>query len=612
MQRDLFLPTQESDLARRGWDGVDIALISADAYVDHPSFAVALIGRLLESQGYRVGIIAQPDWRSTTDFLRFGKPRLCAMISGGNIDSMVLHYTANNKIRHDDAYSPGGKAGMRPDRPTIVYTSLAKQAYGKTTPVIIGGLEASLRRMAHYDYWSDLVRKSILLDSKADLLIYGMGELQVVEIARRLAAGEPVSSMHDIRGTVWASSTIPQGPVITLPSYEEVSQRDPHSNTPTEEGKRKYAEAFQMKMLHENPMKPEVIIQACMQRFVVQNPPALPLSTEQFDALYSLPYTFDAHPDYDKAGGIPALSEVQFSLTSNRGCYGACSFCAISSHQGRMIQTRSIPSLVEEAKHMASHPGFKGYIHDVGGPTANFQGRACDKQAIAGPCPAKECLWPNPCPNLKDSHAHYLDVLDAIEAVPGVKKVFIRSGIRYDYLMSVASPEVRARFLSHIVGHNISGQLKIAPEHILPEVLDAMGKPQVEQYEAFCDAYADENHRQGRKQYLIPYFIAAHPGSTLKDAVLLALYLHQHHFVPDQVQEFYPTPGTVSTTMYYTGLDPRPGKHFAPIYVPKGRERTLQRALLQYDRPENRMLVREALRQCGMQDAERILFSHGR
>jgi uncharacterized radical SAM protein YgiQ len=612
MRRQLFLPTQANDLTERGWDGIDIALISADAYVDHPSFAVALIGRLLEHEGFKVGIIAQPDWRNDKDFLRFGKPKICAMISGGNIDSMVLHYTANNKIRHEDVYSPGGKAGCRPDRPTIVYTSRAKQAYGKDVPVIIGGLEASLRRLAHYDFWSDLVRKSILLDSKADLLIYGMGELQTVEIAKRLASGESVSTLRDIRGTVFATNELHPSllPVVTLPSFEEVSERDIHSNQPTENGKRKYAEAFQTKLLHENPMQPEIIVQKCMNRFVVQNPPALPLSTEQFDALYGLPYTFSADPDYDKDGGVPALSEVQFSLTSNRGCYGACSFCAISSHQGRIIQTRSIPSLVAEASRMTSHPDFKGYIHDVGGPTANFQGRACDKQRTDGPCSHRECLWPNPCPNLKDSHLHYLDVLQAIEKVPHVKKVFIRSGIRYDYLLSVAPMDIQGQFLKHIVAHNISGQLKIAPEHILPEVLDAMGKPRVQLYEAFCDAYAKENERQGKKQYLIPYFIAAHPGSTLKDAVELALYMHRHHFVPDQVQEFYPTPGTVSTTMYYTGLDPRPGKQFARIYVPKGRERTLQRALLQYNKPENRFLVREALRDCGMQGAERVLFSH--
>ncbi|MFA7118431.1 MAG: YgiQ family radical SAM protein [Sphaerochaetaceae bacterium] len=614
MNRTMFLPTTMEDVRNRGWNQIDIALISADAYVDHPSFAVALIGRLLENKGFKVGVISQPDWRTTTDFLKMGQPRLCAMISGGNIDSMVLHYTANNKPRKEDEYSPGGKSGYRPDRPTIVYASRARQAYGKGIPLIIGGLEASLRRMAHYDFWSDLVRKSILLDSKADLLIYGMGENPVVEIAQRLDRGESIIQMRDIRGTVFATNetgltTLTQYPQIMLPTYEQVSERDIESNTPTKGGKRWYAQAFQQKLLHENPINPEYLIQKCMERYVVQEPPSLPLTTKEFDELYSYPYTLDAHPDYDKQGGVPALQEVQFSLTSNRGCYGACSFCAITSHQGRMIQTRSIESLVAEATRMARHPLFKGYIHDVGGPTANFQGRACDKQEKCGPCVNRECLWPEPCPNLKDSHQHYLDILEAIEAIPRIKKVYIRSGLRFDYLMTVCKEPIRSKFLSHLVGNNISGQLKIAPEHISPEVLDAMGKPKVELYEKFCEEYQQENQRQDKKQYLVPYFIAAHPGSTLTDAINLALYMQRKKFIPEQVQEFYPTPGTVSTTMYYTGLDPRPGKDFAPIYVPKGRERSLQRALLQYDRPENKPLVREALQKAGMEDAGRVLFN---
>ena len=616
VNRSDFLPTTKEDMLKRGWDAIDIAFISADAYVDHPSFAAALLGRVLESEGFRVGIIAQPDWKNDKDFLTFGKPRLCAMISGGNIDSMVMKYTASGKPRHEDEYSPGGKTGYRPERPTIVYTSRARQAYGKDVPIIIGGLEASLRRLAHYDFWSDLVRKSILLDAKADLLLYGMGEKSVVEVAKRLKAGEPIQSIRDIRGSVFAVKkdeleTMSGFPIFTLPSYEEVSERDIKSNIPTELGKQKYAEAFQLKLLHENPMVPERLAQSCMDRFVVQNPPSLPLTTEEFDAIHDLPYTFLSHPDYDAEGGVPALTEVQFSLTSNRGCYGACSFCAISSHQGRIIQTRSADSLVKEATRMTKVPGFKGYIHDVGGPTANFQAQACDKQSAKGPCANRECLWPKPCPNLKDSHERYLAILEQIEKVPGVKKVFIRSGIRFDYLMDVAPEKTRERFLSHIVAHNISGQLKIAPEHIVPEVLAAMGKPEVGLYEDFCDAYKDENARQGKKQFLVPYFIAAHPGSTLQDAVKLALYMHQRHFVPEQVQEFYPTPGTVSTTMYYTGIDPRPGMHFAKVFVPKGRERTLQRALLQYNKPQNRNLVKEALLKSGMRDAGRILFSYG-
>ena len=614
MDRSRFLPVSPGDLKARHWDAIDIALISADAYVDHPSFACAMIGRVLEDAGFRVGVIAQPDWRSDKDFLKLGRPRLCAMISGGNIDSMVLHYTANNKPRSEDEYSPGGKAGSRPDRPTIVYASLARHAYGKDTPIIIGGLEASLRRLAHYDFWSDLVRRSILLDAKADLISYGMGERTVVEIARRLSQGERIEDLHDIRGIVYSvkkgeAQTAARYPLVMLPSYEEVSERDKKSNTPTEAGKRRYAEAFQQQLLHNNVMKPECVAQDSGDRTVIVNPSALPLTTAEFDHLFELPFTFLSHPDYDKAGGIPALKEVRFSLTSNRGCYGSCSFCAITSHQGRIIQTRSKESLVKEAEMMTRMPGFKGYIHDVGGPTANFQGKACKKQEKLGPCATRECLWPKPCPNLQDYHARYLDILDAIESVPGVKKVFIRSGIRFDQLMAVCPPDTRRRFLSHIVSDNISGQLKIAPEHIVPEVLSAMGKPEVDLYESFCSAYEDENRRQGRKQYLIPYFIAAHPGCTLKDAITLALYMHEHHFVPDQVQEFYPTPGTVSTTMYYTGLDPRPGMDLRPVYVPRGRERTLQRALLQYDKPQNRNLVREALEKCGMMGRGRVLLA---
>jgi uncharacterized radical SAM protein YgiQ len=612
--RNSFLPISLEDMHERGWNQLDVAFVSADAYVDHPSFGTALLARLLEHEGYRVGIIAQPDWNTTDDFLKMGKPRLCAMISGGNIDSMVSHYTANNKIRSEDEYSPGGKAGFRPDRATLAYASRARQAYGKDVPLVIGGLEASLRRLSHYDFWSDKVRKPIILDAKADLLVYGMGELQTLEIVRRLDAGEPASQLTDIRGTVFATSakTWEEGtgryPTVHLPSFEEVSERDKKSNTPTEAGKLAYAKAFRLQMTHENPVGGERLVQRCMDRLVVQNPPARPLSTAEFDALYSFPYTFDAHPVYDGCGGIPALEEVQFSITSNRGCYGSCSFCAITSHQGRMIQVRSKESLVAEAKRMARHPAFKGYIHDLGGPTANFQGRACDKQERFGPCPQKECLWPEPCPNLKDSHARYLDLLEAIEAAPGVKKVFIRSGIRYDYLLEVCTEPTRTRFFEHLVRNNISGQLKVAPEHVDPEVLDAMGKPKAELYDRFCEIYEQTNRKLGKKQYLIPYFIAAHPGSTLDSAITLALYMQKRGFVPDQVQEYYPTPGTVSTCMYYTGIDPRPGKEFCKIYVPKGRERHLQRALLQFDKPENRTMVREALQKAGRQDLSRLLL----
>jgi uncharacterized radical SAM protein YgiQ len=611
--RSAFLPTTQEDLHVRSWDQIDIAFISADAYVDHPSFGAPLLARLLESEGYRVGIIAQPDWNSTKDFLKMGKPRLCCMISGGNIDSMVSHYTANNKPRSEDEYSPGGKARLRPDRPTLVYTAKARQAYGSSVPIIIGGLEASLRRLSHYDYWTDKVRKPIILDAKADLLVYGMGERQSLEIVKRLDQGEAIQSMVDIKGTVYATAKAKFQQdlmsTIELPSFEEVGDRDKQSNTPTEQGKQAYAKAFQIQLMHQNPIRGKRIIQACMDRLVVQNPPALPLDEEQFDHLYELPFTLDAHPDYQKDGGVPALNEVQFSLTSNRGCYGSCSFCAITSHQGRMIQTRSKASLIKEAQRMTQHPAFKGYIHDLGGPTANFQGLACDQQIENGPCPAKECLWPKPCSNLKDYHGRYLDLLQALEAVKGVKKVFIRSGIRYDYLLEVCDKQTRERFMHHLVQNNVSGQLKVAPEHVSPAALDAMGKPTAELFDAFSTLYQDATEQAGKKQYLIPYFIAAHPGSTLEDAITLALYLEKTHFIPDQVQEFYPTPGTVSTCMYYTGLDPRPGKRFTSIHIPKGRERHLQRALLQYNKPENRALVLEALEKANRKDLTRVLLA---
>lgn len=612
-----FLPVCKADMERRGWDQLDIVFITGDAYVDHPSFGAALLCRLLEARGWRVGIISQPRWDSVEDFLAMGKPRLCCMISAGNIDSMVARYTANGKPRSDDAYSPGGIGGKRPDRAVITYSSRARQAYGKDVPLVIGGLEASLRRTSHYDCWSDTVRRPVLLDAKADLLVYGMGELQTQEIVSRLDAGESISDLTDIRGTVCniplkrydEFSQASPWPVIELPSHEQVCERDLKSNIPTQEGKAAYAKLFQLKSTHENPMKPQRLAQVCKDRVIIQNPPARPLTTVEFDELYGFPYTRDWHPMYDAAGGVPGITEVQFSITSNRGCYGACSFCAITSHQGRMIQVRSKQSLVQEARALAAHPGFKGYIHDLGGPTANFQASACDKQLEAGPCAGRQCLFPSPCPNLKDSHARYLDILDTVQAVPGVKKVFIRSGIRYDYLMQVADEKTRRRFLEHLILHNVSGQLKIAPEHVAPEALDAMGKPTVELYDAFRQAYANMNDRLGMKQYTIPYFIAAHPGSTLDSAITLALHLKREGFIPDQAQEFYPTPGTVATCMYYTGLDPRPGRNFAPIHVPKGREKRLQRALLQFHKPDNHELVREALEKAGRRDLIPVLLS---
>ena len=608
-----FLPISRADMASRGWDELDILFISADAYVDHPSFASALLGRLLEKEGFRVGVIPQPDWRDPSSLMVMGKPRLCCMISGGNIDSMVAHYTSARKKRSEDLYSPGGKSGFRPDRPTIVYSNLARQCFGKT-PIIIGGLEASLRRLAHYDYWQDLVKKSILLDSKADLLVYGMGELQSLEIARRLSQGVPIDQMKDIPGTCYSvaekdRSSIGPFNVEEIPSFEQVSLRDKVSNKPDPEGQKAYAKAFNIQMKHENPFEKQCLIQACNGRIVIQNPPARPLTEKEFDSLYELPFLRQWHPIYDKDGGVPAIREVQFSITSNRGCYGGCSFCAITNHQGRIIQTRSVQSLVREARALTKHKDFKGYIHDLGGPTANFQCPACDKQLKSGPCAHRQCLFPTPCPNVKDSHMIYLEKLKAVSSVPGVKKVFIRSGIRFDYLMLCTDDRTRSLFLKELVSNHISGQLKVAPEHICNGVLSCMGKSPVEVYDRFKEAYFEENRRQGKKQFMIPYLIAAHPGSTLEDAIELALYMKRQRFVPDQVQEFYPTPSTVSTCMYYTGLDPRPGEDFKPVYVPKGRDANLQRALLQFNRKENRALVLEALRKAGRMDLSRTLLS---
>lgn len=612
--RDYFLPISESDMRKRGWPELDVLLVSADAYVDHPSFACALLGRLLESHGYRVGIIAQPDWRNKESLLVMGKPRLCCMISGGNIDSMVAHYTSTKKKRSTDQYSPGGKSGLRPDRPTIVYSNLARQAFGDT-PLIIGGLEASLRRLAHYDYWQDLVRKSILQDSKADLLVYGMGELQTIEITDRLAEGQDISQIRDIQGTCFsmsakefeAGAALPFEPVI-LPSFEEVSQRDKTSNIPTEEGRKAYARAFNIQMMHENPFEKKCLVQVSNGRIIVQNPPARPLTEKEFDSLYELPFKRMWHPVYDKDGGVPAINEVQFSITSNRGCYGGCSFCAITNHQGRIIQTRSIESLVREARALTKHKDFKGYINDLGGPTANFQCPACEKQLTKGPCAHRQCMFPSPCPNVRDSHMQYIRKLEAVASVPGVKKVFIRSGIRFDYLMLCADEKTRRLFLEKLVRNHVSGQLKVAPEHICNSVLQCMGKSPVEVYDSFREAYFEENRRQGKKQFIIPYLIAAHPGSTLENAVELALYMKKQGFVPDQVQEFYPTPATVSTCMYYTGLDPRPGENFRKVFIPKGRDANLQRALLQFNKKENRALVLEALRKAGRPELAKVLL----
>ncbi|MCK9285965.1 MAG: YgiQ family radical SAM protein [Sphaerochaetaceae bacterium] len=614
--RTAFLPMNREDLDNRGWDEVDVVFVTGDAYVDHPSFAAALLGRLMESEGYRVGIVAQPKWDRPDDFLALGKPRLCCMISSGAIDSMVAHYTAHKKVRNDDPYSPGGKAGFRPDRALITYCGRARQAFGQDTPIIIGGLEASLRKFAHYDYWSDTVRRNILFDAKADMLVYGMGEYQTLEILSRLASGNAISSIIDIRGTCVGMSQstfshlkdMKRIHCIELPSYEEVSLRDPKSNTPAESAKRDYAKAFQLQMLHENPMGNDVIVQKSNDRYLWCNPPAYSIDQDLFDRIHEFSYTRDYHPDYSLQGGIPALSEVQFSLTSNRGCFGSCSFCAITSHQGRIISVRSTQSLVREAKTLTRHPDFKGYIHDVGGPTANFQGLACDMQASKGPCSAKFCLYPHPCKNLVDHHETYLEKLEAIASIKNVKKVFIRSGIRYDYLLSAAKEETQRRFIEKLAKDHVSGQLRIAPEHVAEGTLDAMGKANFEYYEEFVQKFNHASERFNLKQYCIPYFIAAHPGTTLDDAIELALYLKQARFIPEQVQEFYPTPQTVATCMYFTGIDPRPSKQFASVYVPKGRERSWQRALLHYHKAENRKLIIEALTEARRKDLINVLI----
>jgi len=615
-----FIPLTRHEMEARGWDAVDIVFVTGDAYVDHPSFGAALLGRLMEANGYRVGIVAQPRWDSCDDFTVFGTPRLCCMVSSGNIDSMVSRYTAGNKVRNDDPYTPGGGGGARPDRAVIGYCSRARQAFGKSVPIIIGGLEASLRKFAHYDFWSDKVRRSILLDAKADLLVYGMGELQTLQILSRLSRSESIKTMYDISGTALVVSAKDStkimeergAPSVELAPFEELSDRDRQSNTPTERARLRYAQSFQQQMLHENPFDPTVLLQSSGDRLVLVNPPMRPLTQQEFDSIQQLPFTRVAHPRYDREGGIPALNEVQFSITSMRGCFGSCSFCAITSHQGRIITNRSIPSLVHEAEEITALPNFKGYIHDLGGPTANFQDVACKRQRHAGPCSTRMCLFPEPCENLLDSHPAYIERLEAVEHVPNVKKVFIRSGIRYDYLLATGTEQSRKRFLDRLAEHHVSGQLRIAPEHMDPDALDAMGKPSVRWYEQFVSAFTEASRKSGKEQYCLPYLIAAHPGTTLNAAVDLALYLHRTRFIPEQVQEFYPTPGTVATCMYFTGLDPRPGRNFAPIHVPKGRERHLQRALLHYHRPENRALVREALDRVGRSELASTLFGRVR
>jgi uncharacterized radical SAM protein YgiQ len=574
-------------MEERGWEECDFIFVSGDAYVDHPSFAAALLCRALEAAGFRAGIIPQPDWKDTSSFTVLGRPRLGFLVGAGNMDSMVAHYTAAKRLRSEDAYSTGGKSGLRPDRATLVYVEGIRRVY-KDAAVIIGGIEASLRRFAHYDYWSDTVRRSILLDSKADILVYGMGEKPLLQIVRRLAAGETIGSIRDERGTcvrVHGKAAVEQWKdAILLPNYEIVKEKD-------EASLRAYAEHFMLQKQNADPKSAKPLAEENDgERFVIQNPPALPLSGEEMDNLYELPFTRKAHPMYDAAGGIPALKEVSFSLTSSRGCFGGCSFCAITFHQGRAVTGRSKKSLLCEARKLAAMDGFKGYIHDVGGPTANFFRPACAKQKGGGFCAQRECLFPSPCPKLKANHGPYLETLCALREIPGIKKVFVRSGIRFDFIQY--DKNKGNEFLQTLCRNHVSGQLKVAPEHISPTVLETMGKCGSSCYEQFRKDFAAENKRLKLKQYLLPYYISAHPGASMKEAEELAAYLKKTGFAPEQTQDFYPTPGTMSTVMYHTGLDPRTMK---PIYIPKGdKERRLQRALLHPNDPENKKPVKAA------------------
>lgn len=581
---DTFLVTERADMEARGWAELDFVLISGDAYVDHPSFAPAVIGRYLESKGYRVGIIAQPDWNDVNAFKKLGKPRLASLVTAGNLDSMLNKFTAAKKIRREDDYSPGGEAGHRPDRATLVYSNRMKEAY-RDVPLIIGGIEASLRRFGHYDYWSDTVRRSILVDSKADVLIYGMGELQIIELAEALDQNRFEESLPNIRGICYMSKEIPSIECVECPSFEEIKT-----------DKMAFADAFRIQYDEQDPFYGRPIVQKHGDRYVVQNVPALPLTQEQMDAAYDLPYTRKWHPSYDDKGGVPALSEVQFSLVSQRGCFGSCSFCAITNHQGRIIQNRSHQSLIDEAKLMIGMDDFKGYIHDVGGPTANFRHLACDKQAVFGACKGRTCAAPEPCENLNTNHDDYIALLRKLRKLKGVKKVFVRSGLRYDYVLA----DNNKAFVKELCEHHVSGQLKVAPEHVSKRVTTMMGKAGKEEFLTFKKWFEEANRELGKKQYLVPYFMSSHPGCTLEDAIELAEFLRDQHMYPEQVQDFIPTPGSLSTCMYYTGINPLDGK---PVYVAKkGRDKAKQRALMQYKNIENYDLVKEALIEANRRD----------
>lgn len=573
-----FLPVSKQDMAERGWEQCDFVYVIGDAYVDHPSFGHAIISRVLESHGYSVGIISQPDWKNPKSVLSLGKPRLAFLVSGGNMDSMVNHYSVTKHRRKTDAFTPGGIMGKRPDYATVVYCNLIRQSC-KDIPILIGGIEASLRRLAHYDYWSESMKRSILLDSQADLLMYGMGERSIVEIADALNSGMNVRDITYVDGTVFKTTQPDDSfPSIMLPGFSQLKAN-----------KKSYAESFRIQYGNCDPFTAKRLIEPYEREYVVQNPPQKPLTTEEMDAVYALPYCRTYHPSYEKAGGVPAIEEVKFSLVSNRGCFGACSFCALTFHQGRIVQVRSHESIVHEAELMVKDKDFKGYIHDVGGPTANFRQPACQKQLTKGACGGRQCLYPTPCKNMKADHSDYVALLRKLRKIPGVKKVFVRSGIRFDYLLS----DPKDTFFRELVQYHISGQLKVAPEHVSDAVLCRMGKPRNQVYNRFVDKYYALNRQYGMNQFLVPYLMSSHPGSTMKEAIELAEYIREMGYNPEQVQDFYPTPSTLSTVMYYTGLDPRT---MEKVYVPRDpHEKAMQRALIQYRNPKNYYLVREAL-----------------
>ena len=581
-----FLPVTREEMKKRGWEQVDFVYVSGDAYVDHPSFGAAIIGRLLESRGYRVGMIPQPDWRKKESIQVFGRPRLGFLVTAGNMDSMVNHYTVSKKHRQKDAYSPGGQMGLRPDRAVVVYSNLIRQSY-KDSPVILGGIEASLRRMAHYDYWENKVKHSILIDSGADLISYGMGEHSILEIAEALDSGIPIEEITYIAGTVYRTKDLLRAyePII-LPSFEEVK-----------ENKAVYAESFATQYRNTDPFTAKAMAESYGNRgYVIQNPPAMPLSTQEMDDVYDLPFTGEYHPMYKKKGGIPALEEIKFSLTSNRGCFGGCNFCALTFHQGRILQTRSHDSIIREAVKMTKAPDFKGYIHDVGGPTADFRHPSCKKQLTKGVCQNRQCLFPTPCKNLQADHKDYVLLLRKLRDIPGVKKVFVRSGVRFDYVL--ADPD--KTFLRELVKYHVSGQLRVAPEHVSDQVLYYMGKPSHQVYLRFLEEFDKADKQAQKDQYAIPYFMSSHPGCTMKEAVKLAEYVRDLGYTPEQVQDFYPTPSTLSTCMYYTGIHPITKEK---VYVPKNpHEKAIQRALMQYKNPANRELVLEGLKMAGRMD----------